>query len=53
MGLPTPNLFAGGHNPHSEREWICIEELGLATMAVIELAKSWAEDGRQTRATKA
>jgi len=27
MGLPTPNLFTGGHDAHSEREWICVEDM--------------------------
>src|SRR3954468_15304244 len=30
MGLPTPNIFTGGHDAHSEREWICVEDMGLA-----------------------
>jgi tripeptide aminopeptidase len=43
MGLPTPNIFTGGHDAHSEREWICIEDMGLAAATVVELAKRWAE----------
>jgi tripeptide aminopeptidase len=43
MGLPTPNIFTGGHDAHSEREWICVEDMGLAAATVIELAKLWAE----------
>ena len=43
MGLPTPNLFTGGHDAHSEREWICVQDMGLAAAAIIELAKIWAE----------
>jgi tripeptide aminopeptidase len=43
MGLPTPNIFTGGHDAHSEREWICIEDMGLASATIIELAKLWAE----------
>jgi tripeptide aminopeptidase len=43
MGLPTPNLFTGGHDAHSEREWICVEDMGLAAAAIVELAKIWAE----------
>jgi tripeptide aminopeptidase len=44
MGLPTPNIFTGGHDAHSEREWICVEDMGLAALAIVELAKIWAED---------
>jgi tripeptide aminopeptidase len=43
LGLPTPNLFTGGHDAHSEREWICVEDMGLAAAAIVELAKVWAE----------
>jgi tripeptide aminopeptidase len=43
MGLPTPNIFTGGHDAHSEREWICIEDMGLAAATVVEVAKVWAE----------
>jgi tripeptide aminopeptidase len=43
MGLPTPNIFTGGHDAHSEREWICIEDMGLAAATIVELAKIWAE----------
>jgi tripeptide aminopeptidase len=42
-GLLTPNLFTGGHQYHSEREWICVEDMGLAAATVIELAQIWAE----------
>ena len=42
LGLPTPNIFTGGHDAHSEREWICIEDMGLAAATVVELAKVWA-----------
>src|SRR3954449_10589054 len=43
MGLPTPNIFTGGHDAHSEREWICVEDMGLAAATIVELAKRWAE----------
>jgi tripeptide aminopeptidase len=43
MGLPTPNIFTGGHDAHSEREWICVEDMGLAAATIVELAKCWAE----------
>ena len=43
MGLPTPNIFTGGHDGHSEREWICVDDMGLAVLTIIELAKVWAE----------
>jgi tripeptide aminopeptidase len=43
MGLPTPNIFTGGHDAHSEREWICVEDMGLAAATVVALAQIWAE----------
>jgi tripeptide aminopeptidase len=43
MGLATPNIFTGGHDAHSEREWICVEDMGLAAATIVELAKIWAE----------
>jgi tripeptide aminopeptidase len=43
MGLPTPNIFTGGHDAHSEREWICVEDMGLAAATIVELAQLWAE----------
>jgi tripeptide aminopeptidase len=43
MGLPTANVFTGGHDAHSEREWICVEDLGLAAATLVELARVWAE----------
>jgi len=43
LGLPTPNIFTGGHDAHSEREWICVEDMGLAAATIVELAQIWAE----------
>jgi tripeptide aminopeptidase len=43
MGLPTANVFTGGHDAHSEREWICVEDMGLAAATLVELAQVWAE----------
>ena len=43
MGLPTPNIFTGGHEAHSEREWVCVEDLGLTAATIVELARIWAD----------
>jgi tripeptide aminopeptidase len=43
MGLPTANIFTGGHDAHSEREWICVEDMGLAAATLVELTRVWAE----------
>jgi tripeptide aminopeptidase len=43
MGLPSANIFTGGHDAHSEREWICVEDMGLAAATLVELARVWTE----------
>ena len=43
MGLPTPNLSCGEHNPHSPLEWTCLEEMATAVRVLVELAKVWGE----------
>jgi tripeptide aminopeptidase len=43
MGLPSVNIFTGGHDAHSEREWICVEDMGLAAATIVELVRVWAE----------
>jgi tripeptide aminopeptidase len=42
-GLPTPNIFTGCEQAHSEREFVCVEDLGLAAATIVEVAKIWAE----------
>lgn len=43
MGIPTPNIFTGGHNFHSRSEWVSVDQMSTATRLVVELAKLWAE----------
>lgn len=43
LGLPTPNLAVGQHNPHSPLEWACLEEMGQAVEVIVELCRVWAE----------
>ncbi len=38
MGLPTPNLFTGGHDYHSRREWASLQEMAAASATVVRLA---------------
>ena len=40
-GLPTPNLFTGGHEYHSVREWASLQEMAAAAATVIRLAEVW------------
>jgi len=43
MGLPTPNIFTGGQNYHSLREWASVQDMSAAAATVVELARVWAE----------
>lgn len=43
MGLPTPNLFAGEHNFHSRLEWVSAQDMDLAALLIVELARVWGE----------
>jgi tripeptide aminopeptidase len=43
-GLPTPNLFTGGHDFHSVREWACVQDMTAAVATVVHLVQVWAED---------
>ena len=43
MGLPTPNLFAGGHEFHSVREWVSVQDMAAAAAVIVRLAGEWAE----------
>jgi tripeptide aminopeptidase len=43
MGLPCPNIFAGGHAFHSPLEWVSRQDMEKAVMTIVELAKVWAE----------
>ena len=46
-GLPTPNLFTGGSEYHSRREWASVQDMAAAAATVVELARVWAERGAQ------
>ena len=41
MGLPTPNIFDGGHNYHSVREWASVQEMAAAAAVIVRLAEVW------------
>jgi tripeptide aminopeptidase len=43
-GLPTPNLSAGQHNPHSPLEWTSLEEMQKAVEVLIQLAIAWGRE---------
>ena len=39
MGLPCPNIFAGGHNFHGKYEFVPVENLEKATEVIIRIAE--------------
>jgi tripeptide aminopeptidase len=41
MGLPTPNIFTGGHEYHSVREWASVQEMAAAAATIVRLAEVW------------
>ena len=43
MGLPTPNIFTGGQNYHSVKEWASVQDMAAAAATVVELVRVWAE----------
>jgi len=40
-GLPTPNIFTGGHEYHSVREWASLQEMAASAATVVRLAEVW------------
>ncbi|MCB0281567.1 MAG: peptidase T [Calditrichae bacterium] len=43
MGLPTPNVFTGGHNFHSKKEWVAIQDMQKTVETIVNLVQIWAE----------
>lgn len=39
MGLPTPNIFAGGENFHGKYEFVSLESMKKATDVIVEIIK--------------
>ncbi len=48
MGLPTPNIFTGGHEYHSVREWASVQDMAAAAAVVVRLAGVWARGASQS-----
>jgi tripeptide aminopeptidase len=42
-GLPTPNLFTGGQDYHSLREWASVQDMAAAAATAVELIRLWGE----------
>ncbi len=45
MGLPTPNIFTGGHEFHSVREWASVNDMAAAAATIVRLAEVWTRVG--------
>lgn len=43
MGLPTPNLFAGGHNFHAITEYVAVQDMEAAVKMIVTIAQVWEE----------
>jgi tripeptide aminopeptidase len=43
MGVLTPNIFTGGHNFHSKKEWISIQDMEKAVETIVHLTQIWTE----------
>ena len=39
MGIPTPNIFTGGHNYHSRTEWLSVEQMEKAAEVLVNLCR--------------
>ena len=46
MGLPCPNIFAGGHNFHGKLEFVPLESMEKAGKVILNIISLFAEDGR-------
>ena len=43
MGLPCPNIFAGGHNFHGKLEFVPLESMEAASKVILNIVKLYAE----------
>ena len=43
QGIPTPNIFTGGHNFHSRQEWASLEQMCFSVKTIIELISIYAK----------
>ncbi|MEP0478809.1 MAG: M20/M25/M40 family metallo-hydrolase, partial [Nonlabens sp.] len=44
MGLPCPNIFAGGHNFHGPYEYVPVESMIKATEVIVKIAELVAQE---------
>jgi len=43
MGLPCPNIFAGGHAFHGKQEWVSVQDMESAVRTIVHIAALWEE----------
>jgi len=43
LGVPCPNVFAGGHNFHSRKEWVGVPAMVNAVHVILHLLRLWTE----------
>ena len=43
MGLPCPNIFAGGHAFHGKMEWVSKQDMEKAVKTILHIAVLWEE----------
>lgn len=43
MGLPCPNVFAGGHAFHGKMEWVSKQDMEKAVKTILHIASLWEE----------
>ena len=51
-GLPTPNVFTGGHRFHSRGEWNTVQNLERSLAYTHALVRAWAGEPRRTSARR-
>lgn len=43
MGLPCPNVFAGGHAFHGKQEWVSVQDMQKAVLVILSIVQIWEE----------
>jgi tripeptide aminopeptidase len=46
-GLPTPNIFTGGHNAHGPLEWVAVQDMQAVVEVLVVLLRKWVERGSE------
>jgi tripeptide aminopeptidase len=44
MGLPCPNIFAGGHNFHGKMEYVPLESMEKASKVILNIISLFVEE---------